>query len=181
MFIGCILGSVPALFKKSGISRMRIRDVAWLLAGFSMIYLMSFLPEKGLSMTNTHSLLGFFIMAIGGVVVSIAFILPGLSTSYMLLILGIYESTLNAVVNYDVLYLLPLLIGGAVGTVVTARILETAMRKYTAASYMVIMGFVLGSIFEIVPRIPIGWDILACAIMLAIGFFAIMWVSKYSD
>lgn len=184
LFIGCVLGSIPALLKKSSITRVRIRHVAWVLVGFSIVMSLSFLPESGFLLTDGHSALGFLLLAIAGVVVSVAFILPGLSTSYMLLVLGIYNLTLRAVSELDILFLLPLLTGGVIGTIATARVLETAMRRYTAGTYMIILGFVLGSTRELVnevKRMPTGWEIPICIVMLAAGLFTVMWVSKYGD
>ncbi len=184
LFIGCILGSIPALFKKSGIRAGKLGGMVWALIGFASVAALSLIPSGIFAVGDANPILSFVMLAVAGIVVAIAFILPGISTSYMLLILGIYDITLRAVSNMDIIFLLPLLIGGAVGTVGTARILENAMRKYTSATYMAIVGFVLGSLLELVkevPYLPTGWNIPLCLILFAAGFSAVMWVSKFSD
>ena len=99
----------------------------------------------------------------------------------MLLILGIYDITLRAVTELDFLFLLPLMLGAIVGTLVTARLLEIAMRRHTCATYMTIIGFVIGSILDIMPQIPMGWNIVWCLLAVAVGFGAVSVISRYGD
>lgn len=179
LFIGLILGSVPMLFKEGGAKSIRLRDILWVLVGFTVVLLLGVIPVGTMQLGTSYNALSFVMLIVAGVVVAIAFILPGISTSYMLLLLGIYDITLRAVTELNIWFLLPLLIGAVVGTLATARVLELAMNRHPRATYMVIIGFVLGSILDIMPQIPTGWNILWCLIALVVGFGAVMLLSRF--
>lgn len=178
LFIGLIMGSVPTLFRQAGAKNIRMRDILWVLVGFSTVMLISIIPAGAMQLGTSYSALSFVMLIVAGVVVAVAFILPGISTSYMLLLLGIYDITLRAVTELNFWFLLPLVIGSVIGTLVTARVLEIAMRRHTCATYMVIIGFVIGSILDIMPKIPMGLDIVWCLLSLGVGFAAITLVAR---
>ena len=57
------------------------------------------------------------------------------------------------------------------------------MKRYPLPSYLVILGFVLGSLkelyVELVPGVPAGWDILFSALAALLGFYLVLRLSKY--
>jgi putative membrane protein len=74
----------------------------------------------------------------------------------MLLVLGMYSITLNAINTLNIPFLIPLGIGLAAGTFGTAKAIEKLLQKYPRKTYMLIIGFVLGSLVEVFPGIPQG-------------------------
>lgn len=179
-FIGCVLGSIPMLFRQGGTKTIKSADVLWVLAGYLAV--MSVSGMSGAScVIDSGYFAQFLILAGAGAVIAIAFILPGISTSYMLLLLGIYDSTLNALQSGNISFLTPIALGALIGTLITARILENALKRYTKATYMLIIGFVLGSVFEIIPSFPSGINLLICPLTLASGFVAIKLILRFSE
>ncbi|MBE7026096.1 MAG: DUF368 domain-containing protein [Ruminococcaceae bacterium] len=179
-FIGCVFGSVPMLFRRGGIKKIKIVDALWVLLGYLCVTGVSGLPV-GLCVVDGSYLFKFIMLFAAGIVIAVAFILPGISTSYILLLLGIYDITLNAVYSFNVAFLLPLVIGALAGTFVCARILENALHRYKGQSYMLIIGFVIGSVFEIVPSLPVGAEIFVCALTFGLGFLLIKIILRYSE
>ena len=55
----------------------------------------------------------------------------------------------------------------------TTRILELAMKRHPQPTYMIILGFVLGSLIEVFPGIPTGWSLPLCILTCALGYAAI--------
>ena len=99
----------------------------------------------------------------------------------MLLVLGIYEPLTEAVSALDMMALLsfiPLVIGTVAGIFLTTGILERAMKRHPTGTYLLIFGFILGSLPELFPGMPTGWEIPLCLLTAAAGFFAIFWISK---
>lgn len=121
--------------------------------------------------------LSFFILMFAGIVIAVALVLPGISASYMLVMLGIYDTVLYAIVHFNFLFLVPLAIGTIFGVLLTTGLLERAMDQHTGATYLMIIGFVAGSLLEVFPGIPVGIEILVCAVTLLIGFFIIFFLS----
>ncbi len=179
-FIGCVLGSIPMLFRRGGVTNIKIGDVFWVLVGYLIVMSISRLPT-GSCLVDGYYFMQFLMLMAAGAIIAVAFILPGISTSYMLLLLGIYDTTLKAVQNANFSFLVPIIIGVFVGTIITARILENAMTRHKKHTYMLIVGFVLGSVFEIIPALPTGINIIICFATFALGFVCIKLILRYSE
>lgn len=110
-----------------------------------------------------------------------ALVLPGISVSYMFLLLGMYGRIMEAIARVQILYLLPLGGGLLLGTVLTAKILETAMSRHPMPVYLVILGFILGSLGQVFPGFPDQPQILWCALGAAAGFAAIRLLSWHEQ
>jgi putative membrane protein len=109
---------------------------------------------------------------LGGIVFAIALILPGISGSFMLLVLGLYQTMIVAASDKNIAILAPIGIGAVVGTFLTARVIEWMLRRYPQQSYLLILGFIIGSVVEIFPGWPqhIG-EWLISAVVFTIGLW----------
>ena len=67
------------------------------------------------------------------------------------------------------------------GIILTTRILETAMTRHPQGTYLIILGFMLGSVPELFPGLPSGLDWLFCPLMLAAGFVVIWLISRLEE
>ena len=106
-----------------------------------------------------------------------ALVLPGISASQMLYMLGIYESTLKAISSLDILALLPLAVGGILGTYLTARILEQLIKKHREDTFLIILGFMLVSLRSLLPEHLIEENLLAGVGALVLGFVSLYFLS----
>lgn len=88
---------------------------------------------------------------LSGTIAIIAMILPGISGSFILLILGQYEYIINAVKDLDVLTILPVALGSVVGLLSFARILSWLLKRYEHPTIAALVGFMLGSLYKIWP------------------------------
>ncbi len=93
-------------------------------------------------------LLGVFIA--GGVAIS-AMILPGVSGSFLLLLLGVYFEILKAIVLRDMLVLGVFVAGCGVGILLFSRLLNWLLRKWHDETMSFLLGLVLGSLWAIWP------------------------------
>jgi len=150
--------------------KLVIADIIFLVIGFCTVLLMTSEPDAVITLATGNSLVSYLFLIFAGLILAIALVLPGISFSFMLLVLGIYDITLKAIHDFNIPYLIPLGLGVAAGTFATARILENLLAKHTRKTYMLIIGFVLGSLVEVYPGIPQGWQLAASAIALALGF-----------
>ena len=78
-FIGAILGSVPMLFKKTGIKVFKITDFAFTIAGILLVFALSFLPENIFNYTEANGFSQILILLFSGILIAIALVLPGIS------------------------------------------------------------------------------------------------------
>lgn len=166
-FCGVVGGGIPFFMNK-----IHKKDLSWkfglsFLAGLGVVIALIFVPQ-GLFM-NSSSGSGILLQFLGGILVAAALVLPGISVTHMLFILGLYEPVMQAVSNLDLLGILPLVVGVVAGTFMTAGLVEKCMSKYPHILYIMILGFVIGSLWELVPKEKI-YNPLLCIVVLLIGF-----------
>ncbi len=88
---------------------------------------------------------------LSGALASCAMILPGISGAFILVLLGKYQFALSAVNNMDIISLLTLAAGAAVGLVTFAQVLGWLFRKHHDLAVAILTGFMLGSLRKLWP------------------------------
>lgn len=177
-FIGAVAGGIPLILKEAQIKKADLGIAAYPAMGILMVHILSLLPDGLFSGTSLNSPSGILMQVLAGFVISAALILPGISVSYMLLVLGMYESVMGAISGLHFLTLLPLASGLVLGILLTTHILEKAMTRHPQPTYLIILGFILGSLQEVFPGIPSGFQIPICILTILLGFFLIFFISK---
>ena len=183
-FLGAVAGGAPMIFRSAKIKKVSIPVILYPIVGIAAALLISLIPEGLFEMKNDSFfavLLSIVVQLLGGIVIAIALVLPGISVSQMLLVLGVYENLTGAVKALDIVTLIsfaPLVIGTLGGIFLTTGILEKLMKKHPTASYLIVFGFILGSLPELFPGLPTGWNWIPCILLAAVGFIAIFFVSK---
>ena len=126
---------------------------------------------------QTLTPLNFLYLFLGGVVIAIALILPGISGSFMLYILGLYNTVITAVTQLNIPVLIPIALGGIVGALATSRILEMILIKFPEQTDILIFGFILGSVFSVFPGID-GMKSVVGVVLGIIGFIFTYYISR---
>jgi putative membrane protein len=180
LFLGAIIGSMPPLYKKATVFKMKKINIASMFAGLLIAYLITLFPEGMLAFDADSILISVLILFAAGIFIAIALVLPGISASYILLMLGIYDLTLIALKSMNLFFLIPMTIGVLAGVFLTAGILEREMNRHPQFTYMLIIGFMLGSLLEVFPGLPSGIAILPCILTFALGFGTIFFIGRYN-
>ncbi len=100
------------------------------------------------AMTASHDLPYIFV---AGFIALCAMILPGISGSFMLVIMGQYAYILSAVVHLDLPVLLTFIAGGICGLMSFSRVLSACFRRYPFQTNAVLIGFMAGSLRTVWP------------------------------
>ncbi|MCK9238126.1 MAG: DUF368 domain-containing protein [Thiopseudomonas sp.] len=95
-----------------------------------------------------HDPLSIFL---AGAIAICAMILPGISGSFLLLLMGLYSYILDAVKNFDVSVMLAFALGCAFGLLAFAKVLKAALQHYRDVTLALLTGFMLGSLNKIWP------------------------------
>lgn len=148
-FIGAVVGGIPMICEKSGVKKVTLGNLLWLFGGVILVLGISFVPGNGMTFVKESPLS----LMVAGVLSSVALILPGISFSHFLLILGLYEGLLESIRYVELSFLIPLGIGVIVGIFMFCKMLEVMLEKYPRQSYLLIFGFILGSVGQIFPDI----------------------------
>lgn len=182
LFLGGIIGGIPVLYKKANVGNKKSSDWLYFIIGFVIILTMSLYSGTLVNLASSTGAANFIFLIIAGIIIAVALILPGISTSFMLLVLGLYDITINAIKNLEISYLVPIVIGAGIGVIATTKVLENFLNNKPRPTYMLILGFVIGSMIEVFPGIPSGLDIFVSLITFVIGIIAMRYMSiKYSE
>ena len=93
----------------------------------------------------------FIYLILCGVVAICSMILPGLSGSFILILMGNYELVIQAVNNADLQILIPVMIGAIGGLIVFSHLLSWIYKKYKDQTISTLTGFILGSLSVLWP------------------------------
>lgn len=174
--IGLVLGSVPSLIQEANARGFRKRYLAASILGAGFIVLFTVL-NKALTVTG-HWPFNGWTSALGGGILAAGTIIPGISTSFLLLHMGLYEPMLAALTGFDILMLLCM---GA-GVVVTAGALVLFVRRmfdrHYGYAYYAVLGFLIGSIVPVFPGITWGLTALLDLALFAAGIIGGYYLCK---
>lgn len=177
LFIGLIIGGLPPLFKRINKNKNKV-NFLYFIAGFSVIAFLSlFSGDIGNNIVDLSST-SFIILFIVGIIVSSAMVIPGISGSFLLILLGFYEPILNVVkdlltfsdfiFNASILFFFGL--GILVGIVYISRLIKYLINQHEIKTYYTVIGFVIASIISIIINIDFASsEILYSIISLIIG------------
>lgn len=172
-FIGAVVGGIPMMFREANIQSFSWKVPVYILLGMLMVCAISILPLNSESIEQSNGIFELLLLFFAGIIAAIALLLPGISISYLLLLLGLYSKTITAIKALQFSFLLPMALGGLVGIILMAKLLEKAMARYPQVTYLVILGFILGSVVSIFPGLPTLSELLSCSIAICGGFAAI--------
>uniref|UniRef100_UPI00404788C5 DUF368 domain-containing protein n=1 Tax=Algoriphagus sp. TaxID=1872435 RepID=UPI00404788C5 len=148
-FCGLILVSAFLILKN--IKRLSGGVVLALASGTVFAWLVTNLPP--MTTTDAH-----WFTFVAGVIAICAMILPGISGSFILLILGKYETILMAVSQKDIFTLGLFAAGCLVGLVSFSRVVAFLLRRYYSSTIGLLSGFMLGSINKLWPwKLVTAW------------------------
>lgn len=171
-FIGLILGSIPVLLKKANQNKgFRLHYLIFLLASFSIgvlsIGLENILPEwHHLEVADGLS----FYLVLAGFFMSIGIVMPGVSSSVILMALGVYSTYLTAVATVDFSVLLPMGVGLLIGSVLFLKVIQFLLNRYYSPTFYMIIGFVLGSVLILYPGFSFTLEGFSSLGLFVLGF-----------
>ena len=189
-FAGAIVGSLPALWQEAESRSKRDKvDWTWLIGTFviSLIILYTLPYIFGTLPANFAT----FILA--GALIALGVLVPGLSPSNLLLILGLYSPMLTGFKNFDLVNVfLPIAIGGILAMLLFAKSMEHLLEHHHSRVFHFILGIVAAStVLILVPNHQsaesnsyAGSGVLTfvlAAIFTALGLWLGLWMSRLEE
>lgn len=141
-FFGLVLASV--IFVAKAIKKWNLLSIALFAIGTVIAFYITTLPPSA----NTDSLPFLFF---SGALAICAMVLPGISGSFILVLLGSYKTILDAVNDKDFKIVLTVALGAVFGILSFARLLKWMFAHYKDATLAILTGFILGSLNKIWP------------------------------
>ena len=172
LFIGLLVGSIYILIQantKNYISNKcnKISFIICFFFGLGLIYLENFINiEYDYTYTEFNSL--FLILS--GFLMSIGIVVPGVSSTIILILLGVYNTYLNALSTIKISILIPMIIGVGIGSIVFMKIIQKLLNKFHSQTMFGIIGFSLGSVLILFPGYSFNLESLIGIILIILGF-----------
>lgn len=188
IFVGLIVGGVPQLFNKIK-KDVSFENILLMFIGIGLLILMSITTGGANNQMIDTSFVSMLKMFGVGVLASATIVIPGVSGSFLLMVMGYYEPLLriiNEITSFTNLYnniivMIPLGIGLVVGAILIARVIDFCLKKYPVKTYYVIIGFVIASIIEVflsvfeysytIPTIIFGLILMIFSSLIVYKFF----------
>ena len=169
LFIGLVLGGLPIIIKsvKKENAAGKKTNAGHIIIGllfFAVVAGMALLGEKeGAAANMSFTLINVLKLFGVGIVASATMVVPGVSGSMVLMMLGYYQSVLGlvnqltraaaamdwALAGQSIVMLLPFLLGALIGIVLTAKGIRYLLEHHTRTTYWGILGLVLASPFAV--------------------------------
>ncbi len=191
-FIGLILGGLSPLLHKVDKKKVNGLCIALFVLFFALIVVMAIPGSIENAQRLDIDLLQVVILVAVGVIASGTMIIPGVSGSMMLMLLGYYTPVINAVkglipalssgngaaIANSLLTLLPFALGVVLGIFGVAKLIEWLMARYPNPTYCSVLGLVLASPVGILlkNRNALG-NVNALIIIISVVTFALGFVS----
>ncbi len=194
-FLGAVIGGIPALYNKTKTKEtpLKVSSGIYFLIGLVAVISIGFIPTGNFDLSSGTGIGHYLMVLITGIIIALALVLPGISTSHMLLVLGMYDAMLAAIKGFDIVYIGILGISTLIGIFLITKPIEWTMKKFPHQTYCMIIGFVLGSTSEIfkdkiLPEVPaqadMSWwiiSVIASTVALVLGYLSILSLSRFSN
>lgn len=151
VFAGLIFGSIPSLFKEANIkNNFRLHYIFYTIITFLLALFLIYLESTITSFSSYN--ISFLFLFFAGFLMSIGVVFPGVSSTIILMCLGVYGLYLEAISSVNLHLLFPMGIGLIVGCIVFLNIINFFMKKFHTQTMYSIIGFTLGSTFILLPN-----------------------------
>lgn len=177
LFVGCIVGTVPALWEQAGKEGRRSKHLIIMAITFvvSLIFLLYGQQLFGGGVTQN-----FGTWMIAGGLIGLGVIVPGLSPSNFLVYMGMYKAMADGIKTLDLMVILPIGIGAVVCVLLLSKLMDYIFSKAYASLFHFILGVVFASTIMIIPRNfnYLSAGTIICALMCAAGAALGYWMSS---
>lgn len=164
LFIGLMAGTLPSVLHTANRDGFKLWYLLPMLGGIALTLTLGLL--EGVSYEGGDAGLGFPVLLLAGAVIGFGTIVPGVSSSFILMSAGLYQPLLNVLNTMDIPRLLPVALGFGVFVLLFAKLVDWLYRKaYGLISYIV-FGLLIGSIPPV--AVPV-WP--------SLGLNKVTWVS----
>lgn len=162
-FVGLVIGGIPMLYSRIKGKKERKEISSWLilLLSFSLVLVLAFSEQLfdldiSVSFTNMN-ITSYILLLLVGVITAATMIIPGVSGSLVLMLLGYYYPVLNVIkdltkfknIGSNILIAGFFGIGILIGIVLISKLIEYLFEKYEVKTFYGVMGFILASVIAI--------------------------------
>ena len=174
LFVGCILGTIPALWKQAGKKGRSGKHIVALVITFAASLAFMLYGEHFFDNSVPQNLLTW---VIAGALIGLGAIVPGLSPSNFLVYMGMYKAMTDAIKGFDFMVIFPIVCGALLAVLLLSKLMDFVFSRAYTGLFHGILGVVFASTVMIVPRdfnyLSLGTIpcLLLCGVGAALGYW----------
>lgn len=179
LFIGLIVGMIPSLYRDAG--KYGHRKTGYLSMFLSFVVLFGFLLylQQGVRIDIEGNAWWFFFC---GIVWGLSLVVPGLSSSSILIFMGLYQEMTAGISRFDLGVLIPLVLGILCTALLSARFVNRLFERHHTIAYHAILGIVIASTLLIVPlEFKDATEVLLSIVCAILGFLVAWGMDRYGQ
>ena len=181
-FLGLIAGGIPQIIKNMNKNKnsKKISNYIISFLAFAFIILFAFLKSGNeVNLTNI-TFINMILLFIVGIIASATMVIPGISGSFVLMLLGYYQPIINTVrsitnfnlIGQNIIILGIFGIGVLIGIILVSKLIEFLLKKFETKTYFAVFGFVIASCIAIIKPL-VSYKISLLEIIIGIIIFFI--------
>ena len=177
IFIGLIIGTIPSLIKEVNEKEtFKPQNVVYLLIALA-IGMITVIVENQMNIVSNGDRMSMMYLIMCGAIMSIGIVVPGVSSTIILMLLGVYSVYLQSVANLYLPVLIPLGIGLVLGSIIVMKITKKLLETHYGKTFYSIIGFTIGSVFVLLPQGMTLLEIVLSVLCVVLGVY----VSRIPD
>lgn len=159
IFLGMIIGGIPALVRNVKGTKINLKDMTLMLVGLIIVISMLIFHKSNSNVVLTNmSITGYITLFLVGAIAAVTMVVPGISGSFTLMLIGYYGPILNLVnditsfknLGPNLILIFTFMLGVFIGIIFISKIIEWCLKHYKRETYYAIIGFVLSSIISVI-------------------------------
>lgn len=170
IFIGLILGSIPSLLKEAN-KKSTFKPIFLFytlfafIIGFLLVFFENYIPNN-----YKNSAFSFVYLFLSGFIMSVGVIVPGISSTVILMLMGVYNVYLASISTLYFPVLIPMGLGLILGSFIFMKLTNFLLNHFYEKTFFSIIGFSLGSILVLIPDISFGIESIVFFLCILLGF-----------
>ena len=147
LFVGLIMGMMPQLYREAGKQGRTYKSWISLAVSTVVVLILLVFMQYGTRITIQPNIWWFFVC---GMLWGISLVIPGLSSSSILLFLGLYQAMTAGITEFSMEVIIPMAVGILLVILISARAINYMFDRHYSSAYHSVLGFVIASTIGII-------------------------------
>lgn len=170
IFIGLLLGCIPTLIRNCNSKYpFKFQYLFFAIATFT-IGILCVVFENIIGFHSHFETFNLIYLFVSGFIMSVGIVVPGISNTIILMLLGVYPTYLFSVSTLYWPVLIPMGIGVFFGSLVFMKLTEILLGKFYMQTFYSIVGFSIGSIFVLLPNVSSITEVILSFLCVFLGY-----------
>jgi putative membrane protein len=155
VFAGLVFGTIPLIIRKRAQSPKSFISILFIFVGLSICLLpnSATLELTGEAMAQTGNTVLLFM---SGMIGAATMVIPGISGSLILVLMGTYTTIIQAISNMEIMTLFWVAMGAVVGIIIAIKAIAVCLRQAPGSTYSLILGLLGGAFVKLMPEFSNG-------------------------